>query len=83
MGQNKWRYSKKNPYLEQNVTLLERGSRKPNPLIQNVAHRTNLYYSKIYSKENTRFPLEREKNMTSQTPSSTLHFDEWTRYFRH
>ena len=21
--------------------------------------------------------------MTSQTPSSTLHFDKWTRYFRH
>ena len=23
------------------------------------------------------------KNMTSQTPSSTLHFDKWTRYFRY
>ena len=51
MGQNKWWYSKKNPYLEQSETLLERGSRKPNPLIQNVAHRPNLYYSKIYPKK--------------------------------
>ena len=83
MGQNKWWYSKKNPYLEQSETLLERGSRKPNPLIQNVAHRPNLYYSQNIPPKNTRFSLEREKNMTSQTPSSTLHFDEWTRYFRH
>ena len=27
--------------------------------------------------------MEQEKNATSQTPSSTLHMDEWTRYFRH
>ena len=31
---------------------------------------------------NIRFSLE-GKNTTSQTPSSTLHFDNWTRYFRH
>ena len=30
-GTNKWQHSKKNPYLEQSETLLERGNRKPNP----------------------------------------------------
>ena len=26
---------------------------------------------------------ETGKNTTSQTPSSTVHWNEWTRYFRH
>ena len=34
-------------------------------------------------KKNIRFPMEKEKIATSQTPSSTLHMDEWTRYLRH
>ena len=50
MGQNKWRYSKKNPYLEHSETLFERGNRKPNLLIQTVVHGPNFYYSKIYQK---------------------------------
>ena len=40
--------AKKNQYLEQSETLLERGNRKPNPLIQTVVHRPNLYFSKIH-----------------------------------
>ena len=32
--------------LEQSGTLLERGNRKPNPLIESVVHRSNLYYSR-------------------------------------
>ena len=27
--------------------------------------------------------MEKEKIATSQTPSSTLHMDEWTRHLRH
>ena len=42
--------AKKNPYLEQRETLFQRGNRKPNPFIQTVVHRPNLYYTKIYQK---------------------------------
>ena len=48
-----------------------------------MVHRPNLYYSKKIPKKNIRFPLKQEKNTTSKTPSSTPHFDEWTRCFGH
>ena len=61
MGQNKWRYSKKNPYLEQSQTLLERVNHKANPLIQTVVHRPNLHYSKIYQKRIYNFLWNKKK----------------------
>ena len=30
----------------------------------------------------TQFSLNRKQNATSQAPSSTLHLEGWTRYFR-
>ena len=75
--------AKQNPYLEQSQTLFDRDNRKPNSLIQTMVHMPNLYYSKLYQKRYIRFHLKQEKNMTFQTPSSTFHFDEWTRYFRY
>ena len=37
------------------VRLFERGNRKPNPFIQTVVHRPNLYYTKIYQKRIYRY----------------------------
>ena len=52
MGQNKWRYSKKNPYLDQSEILLERGSRKTNPPppIQTVVRRPNTKFAHIQNR---------------------------------
>ena len=61
MGQNKWQYSKKNPYLEQSEILLERDNRKPNTLIETAVHRPNLYYSKWYQKRIYDFLWNRKK----------------------
>ena len=47
--------------LEKSGTLLERGNRKPNPLIESVVHRSNLYYSKIYQKRIHDFLWNRKK----------------------
>ena len=76
------KYNKKDPYL--NRAKFSRG--KANPLIQTVVHRSNIYYFKIHQKENWKniqFPLEQQKNSTSQAPSSTLHLEQRTRYFRY
>ena len=43
----------------------EKNNRKPNPLTKTMLHRSNIYYSKIYMKENWKkniqFPLEHSK----------------------
>ena len=44
---------------------------KPNSLIQTLIYRSNIYYSKIYQREDWK------------NNSSTLHLEVWTRYFRH
>ena len=44
-----------NQYLEQSATLFEMKKEKnckSNPLIQTLVYRSNIYYSKIYQKEN-------------------------------
>ena len=57
-------------YLEQSETLFEshrnpNDNRKPDPLLQVLIHRPNLYYPKVYQKrywkKNIQFPLEQEK----------------------
>ena len=63
-------------------------NRKPKPVIKTMAHRSNIYYSKIYQKgkwkKNIQFRLTRQKkNKTSHAPSLALHLEGWARYFRH
>ena len=43
---------------------------KPNSLIHALVYRSNIYYSKIYQRENWK------------NNSSTLHLEVWTKYFR-
>ena len=49
----------------------EKRSCKPNPLIQTLVYRSNIYYSKIYQRGNWK------------SNGWTLHLEVWTRYFRH
>ena len=44
---------------------------EPNPLIQTLVYRSNIYYPKNYHGGN------------SKINGSTLHLEVWTRYFRH
>ena len=65
---------------------MKKKNSKPNPLIQTLVYRSNIYYSKIYQKEIEKTKQNffwNERNMTSQTPCSTLHLKVWTWYFRH
>ena len=53
-----------------------------NPVIQTVMH-TQICTIPKFSKKEYSISSGTGKNTTSQTPSSTLHLDELTRYFRH
>ena len=52
--------------------------RKPNPLLQALIHRPNLYYSKIYQKgnwkRNIQSPLEQEKTQSPRHPAQNSPF---------
>ena len=74
----------KNPYLEQ-VRLSLRGKK----IIVNPTLLSKLWYiGQIctipdYTKKEYAISSGTGKNTASQTPGSTLHFDDWTTYFRH
>ena len=76
-------------YICNRVRLSLRGredSRKPNPLIQTVEHRLNIYYTKIYQKKQLieySIYSKAEQNTTSQAPSLSFHLKGLIRYFRH
>ena len=42
-----------------------------------------VYTTLKYTKKEYRISSGTEKNTASQTPNSTLHLDDWTRYFRY
>ena len=65
------------------VRLFERGNRKPNPFIQTVVHLTLGRICTIRKYTEKEYTISSgTRKMTFQMPSSTLHFDEWSRYFR-
>ena len=65
---------------------MKKNNCKQNPLIQILVYSSNIYYFEIIKKEIEKTIqnfLWNEKNMASQTPSSTLHLEVWARCFRH
>ena len=80
MGQNKWRYNKK-IHIWNKVRLSLRGKKI---FVNQTLFSKLQFIGQIYAvRKNIRFLPERKNNRTSQAPSSTLHFEGWTRYFRH
>ena len=77
MGQNKWWYSKI-IHIWNRVRLSLRGKK----IIVNQILFSKIYQNGNRKKEYTIFSGT-GKNTTSQTPRSTPHLDERTRYFRH
>ena len=68
--------TKKDQYLKESATIFEMKKKKkknckPNPLKKTLVYRSNIYYSKIFQKGN------------SKDNSSTVHLEVWARYFRH
>ena len=67
--------TKKHQYLKESATIFEMKKKKTNcklnPLKKTLVYRSNIYYSKIYQKGN------------SKDNSSTVHLEVWARYFRH
>ena len=77
-GQRKWRREVGVPPKKINISnrvqlslgWKKKENCKPNSLIHALVYRSNIYYSKIYQRENWK------------NNSSTLHLEVWTKYFR-